>query len=913
MNKDALQLSIVFSDVARKAAIKTANAHSDAALAAAIAALPKALVYKGAVNYYADLPTEGVEVGHCYTVLYQGTSGTKKDGTEYAWGAYEGGYAWIPYGPDMEEIFAHIADGTIHVTAEDKAYWNGKADVKPYLSLERVSKYLYNVSFLTIPEDSNADVTPAGACSSFVRDGKLHTNLDWKYDEAATFHMTCPGFEGNAFLAGLTDTTLNDALIGQLPYHIRDGKNDHGIMVAAHVLYNDWEAQGTGAIPLTKLPYLVLTKVKSMATLETDLADVLNDLTIPAAMEAAEYLMQVLVSDGETTCVLRPLESSTLGYEVVDISENPKLTNFLWVQDATVVRADLQDRPNGVERWNMMPCALSDLRFTKAYEQPTRLSEFIGINGTTKDSTDAELEAVYDLAHARYLTRERDGTLWQTMHSAVYSPSGMEHLWVQEDWTQNGDTVGVVAPAYSENATYDKGNLVMHDMMLYEAKVDISTPEEWTPDHWEQTTVDGALAAYVKYGSIVVTCLTQDSVLVTGQTVTVRKGSDASGPVYATAPYEGQPVSFAVPIGFDYYVSVSDTLAHHFDPTVAHGVVNTSTINVTLTYSDFSTIRTFRDVKAALNADIDLTGLVGEQVKATRQNKDLMFDVVDYDAAGKSVWLLLHDTMPNQMTFEPSQALAWFENGLPAGAYYFTHSSKNYYFTLAQPIPENGQLKATTSTFSTYANQDASTAIESGSVSQTEIAGATSLGTTATGNLNHMDRVSYGSNNAGESGLFTWLNSDAEPNTNLPRINKLSRPYSSGSDGGFLRGFDPDALACLDEVTWQIQANNAYEAPAALGGITAKGQQYNITGKIGLAKFANVGLSGSNPWDLYVGATNTDRIKYYNGGARSWWVFDAYTNGAYSECNVDSSGGSSYHVAFNSYGVVPACKISKST
>lgn len=474
-----------------------------------------------------------------------------------------------------------------------------------------------------------------------------------------------------------------------------------------------------------------------------------------------------------------------------------------------------------------------------------------------------------------------------------------------------GDTAGVVAPEYSNSETYSVGDLVIKDALLYEAVADIPTPEVWTAEHWEQTTIDAVVQSFMKYSSLVVTCLTQDSVTVTGQTVTVRKGN-ADGHVYAEAAYEGQPVTVLIPVGFDYFVSVSDTLDHHFNPTTASGVVNAGTINVTLTYSDFANIKTFSDVKAALNADTDLTGLVGETVTATRQGKSLAFDVTDYDATEGSVMLLLHDTMPNQMVFEPAQALAWFSDGLAAGAYKFTHSSKVYYFTLTKPIPENGQLRATTSTFNTYADQYTSTATESGSVSTTEIADAIDLGTTATGNLNHMDRVNYGSNNAGESGLFAWLNSDAEPSINLPRLNKFSRPYSSGSDGGFLRGFDTADLACLEDNEWTIQANNVYEAPEALGGITAKGQQYTITGKFGLAKFANIGLSGSNPWDLYVGAANADRIKYYNGSARDWWVFGALTSSVYSEHHVLTSGGSNGYNASTSCGVAPACKIKKS-
>ena len=307
---------------------------------------------------------------------------------------------------------------------------------KPYLSLERVSRYLYNVSFKDAP-DVNADYVPAGGCSAYVQDGKLYRNLDWSYDNEATFHVRLPGIDGLAFAEGLTDTELPDALIAQLPYRIVDGVNEHGIMISTHVLYNDWTWSGTGNIPLTRLPYLVLSRVRSMATIETDFAGVLDDLKSTPALDELEYLLQVLVTDGETSCVLAPATDGSNVYEIIDITENAKLANFRWVPDTTVVRTDLQRRPTGVERWNMMPCDLADLRFTKAYETPDRLSEFIGLRGTTKDSTDEELTEIYNEAHAIYLNRQRDGSTWQTMHSAVYSPKGLEHLWVQEDWAKD--------------------------------------------------------------------------------------------------------------------------------------------------------------------------------------------------------------------------------------------------------------------------------------------------------------------------------------------------------------------------------------------------------------------------------------------------------------------------------------------
>lgn len=108
-------------------------------------------------------------------------------------------------------------------------------------------------------------------------------------------------------------------------------------------------------------------------------------------------------------------------------------------------------------------------------------------------------------------------------------------------------------------------------------------------------------ALVAKYSSIVVTCVTQDDVTVTGQTVTLRSGN-AEGPVYDTRPYNGQPVTFEVPRDFRYFVEVSSTLSGHFAPTTAQGTATTATISVTLTYSDTSHITTYADVKGAMDS-----------------------------------------------------------------------------------------------------------------------------------------------------------------------------------------------------------------------------------------------------------------------------------------------------------------------
>lgn len=90
----------------------------------AIAQLPNGIVYKGAVNYYTDLPSGATE-GDAYTVLYKGTTGTVSDGTEYVWGKVDNQLQWIPLGradqlvevqygvTSVDEILAIIEQGQI--------------------------------------------------------------------------------------------------------------------------------------------------------------------------------------------------------------------------------------------------------------------------------------------------------------------------------------------------------------------------------------------------------------------------------------------------------------------------------------------------------------------------------------------------------------------------------------------------------------------------------------------------------------------------------------------------------------------------------------------------------------------------------------------------------------------------------
>ncbi len=67
----------------------------------AIEGLGKGIVYKGAVDYYNNLPNNATQ-GDCYSILYKGTSGTEPSGAEYVWGRVNNNLEWIKLGEDID-------------------------------------------------------------------------------------------------------------------------------------------------------------------------------------------------------------------------------------------------------------------------------------------------------------------------------------------------------------------------------------------------------------------------------------------------------------------------------------------------------------------------------------------------------------------------------------------------------------------------------------------------------------------------------------------------------------------------------------------------------------------------------------------------------------------------------------------
>ena len=96
-----------FNPVLYKLVLGKAEGYTDSA----VSGIAGGISYKGAVNYYSDLPNNAEE-GDAYTVKYEGSSGYVVSGQEYVWGNDGGTMAWIPLGPDMSQYQKLLVSGT---------------------------------------------------------------------------------------------------------------------------------------------------------------------------------------------------------------------------------------------------------------------------------------------------------------------------------------------------------------------------------------------------------------------------------------------------------------------------------------------------------------------------------------------------------------------------------------------------------------------------------------------------------------------------------------------------------------------------------------------------------------------------------------------------------------------------------
>lgn len=287
------------------------------------------------------------------------------------------------------------------------------------------------------------------------------------------------------------------------------------------------------------------------------------------------------------------------------------------------------------------------------------------------------------------------------------------------------------------------------------------------------------------------------------------------------------------------------------------------------------------------------------------------------------------------LQFDAAEAFYYAASALPAGTYHFTLASAynswaagTYQFTLTQQLPAKGQLgisgnagtALTSLKVNAYASRTATSATEQCTI--TSGSGGTDLGTWGSGNLNHVQRVSYGSNNWGESAMRQFLNSAAAAGSAwTPRTNFDRPPSWASNTAGFMAGLPADVLAVISPTQVFNVTNSVYECSAANGGMRLSLTSNYVTEDYvylpsrkeiyGSAEHAQD--TGDTQFPLYVGTPDSDKIKYKQAGTQVsyYWLRTPYAGSANVVRRENTPGGGALdgYYAHNTSSVLPAFDI----
>lgn len=362
------------------------------------------------------------------------------------------------------------------------------------------------------------------------------------------------------------------------------------------------------------------------------------------------------------------------------------------------------------------------------------------------------------------------------------------------------------------------------------------------------------------------------------------------------------------------------------------------------------------------NANMRTEHPVKSQISVNYKGTNLAFDVLDYDKHNlvdtdtvKTMCVCSHDIISyGTIPFCAAQLMYYTEGGLPAGNYRFTldHATYGggtqydgtYMFTLTRAIPADGGFRHINiggykasyaqgdvigNYITTYGVRpqraeveksvavkvwDSTTACtDLGTFTARSLTYHTEADTANGGKRNFTERNANGSNRWRDCVYRQWLNSDAEavPSSDTTTVSNWWKPATvfdrvpgGAKLAGFLNGLDPEFVTVLGEAEVKTALCDCDKVDDAT---------YDIThDKVWLQSMTEIfgsnnnGISEGSQLAYWVGASNTDRIKYEGSTARHWWLRSSYPASACSVRDVFVSGGLSYsYGAFNANGVVP--------
>lgn len=309
---------------------------------------------------------------------------------------------------------------------------------------------------------------------------------------------------------------------------------------------------------------------------------------------------------------------------------------------------------------------------------------------------------------------------------------------------------------------------------------------------------------------------------------------------------------------------------------------------------------------------------------------------------------------------------------MPAGKYKFTcyqaydgsstDGDKTYVFTITSDIPKGGgwyhsligkntswgggtATDITTGKISTYGTdhkttietnisvsvydaQNDSDAVDLGHMCSEYISGKTFEN--AYGFMNFTRRVRYGNGDYGSTMIRTYLNATGYKNTWFKMLSIFDIvPDWVATTNGFLHNVDNDLKGAMQKVKIKYYLQDSdYNLMTALGktkpiqwldsiGCSIDGRVVTVEDYVFLPSIVEVGLgnnyndnsAGNTVLALYNGATNAERIKYWNGSAKYWWLRSPNPWNCRTAAHCKPGGTLNYSHANDSGALVPACVI----
>ncbi len=315
----------------------------------------------------------------------------------------------------------------------------------------------------------------------------------------------------------------------------------------------------------------------------------------------------------------------------------------------------------------------------------------------------------------------------------------------------------------------------------------------------------------------------------------------------------------------------------------------------------------------------------GDKLIVVIISNDRSFVVVDHDGytvphAAPHMTVCALDVIYGR-PFDGSEAFYYCESALPAGAYTFnvpeTVSSwiaGDYTFTLTNEAAAGSLLKIsnvystalTSCSVQVFASATATSAAETAAISSGNT--GTSLGSLGV-DLNHPQRICYGSGNYAQSNIRQFINSEAAATAWYVKSTIYDTLHSTYANmAGYLRNFGRDLKDAMLSTELTLATNSVFET-----GYT-KDSSYTIHDKVFLLSMTELGWGKNNNvsegalLDYYDGATNADRIKYDISSkvARHWWLRSCIPSSARYARGVYLDGSLSSYLATNGNGLVPA-------